>query len=308
MKNNQWGFKPLLKLFVTGFSMGSADIVPGVSGGTIALLFGVYEKLIESIKVITGQVIRLVFKGKFKEAWQTAPIAFLLPLGVGLLTAIFAMSSLLQSLLRDYPVLTWSVFFGLVVASTVIVSQKIKKWQAGTLGLMVVASILTYLIVGSIPIETPATPLAFFLSGVVGICAMILPGVSGSFLLILLGKYAQVLEAVTAFDIVTLAIFALGAGVGIATFSRVLSYLFGKHHNQLVAVLTGMLIGSLRKIWPWKEVVLERLNSHGELMPVVEKNMLPILNGQLFLAILLGVGAFMLVWKLSQVKSQAHQN
>jgi putative membrane protein len=305
MKNqtsNPLSLKPLAKLFVTGFSMGSADIVPGVSGGTIALLFGVYEKLINSIKIMTGDVVKLAVKGKFGQALKVAPLGFLMPLGLGLVTAIFVMSSILQTLLHDYPVLTWSVFFGLVLASTLVISKEVKKWQASSLILLAVAALATYLVVGSIPMETPATPLAFFLSGAVGICAMILPGVSGSFLLILLGKYTQVLNAVTNFDVVTLGIFMLGAGVGIATFSRVLSYLFDKHHNKLIAVLTGMLIGSLRKIWPWKEVVLERLNSHGEMVPVVEKNIVPGLGTEALFAVLLSTAAFLLVWKLSKAR------
>lgn len=299
--------KKAVRLYLTGFAMGSADIVPGVSGGTVALLLGVYERLIESIKIITGKVVKLVLRGKIKEAWAAAPLNFLVPLGLGLGTALFLMSSILSNLLTNYPVYTWSAFFGLVLASAVVVREKIKKWQFGLWPWLLGAVFLTYVVVGMIPVETPANPVAFFLSGMVAICAMILPGISGSFILLMLGKYHQVLEAVVELNILTLAMVAAGAVIGLALFSRLLSYLFKHYHDRLIAVLTGMLLGSLRKIWPWKETVLTRLNSHGELVPVVERNVLAPNFAQLAAALALMAAAFALVWWLGRAQAKAEE-
>lgn len=264
-----------LRLFFTGFFMGAADLIPGVSGGTIAFLSGIYEELLHSIKTVTGKVPQLVFQGKIKEAFNTIPFKFLIPLGIGVLTALLSLAKLISWLLTDYPVFVWSFFFGLVIASTFIVLKRIVRWDLTDKIAFIISMIASYIVVGAVPIETPNNYPFIFFSGMIAICAMILPGISGSFILLLLGKYQQILAAVTQRDILTLVVFAAGCGVGIALFSRLLSWLFAKHHDISIAVLAGIMIGSVRKIWPWKEVVLTRINSHGVEVPFIEKNILP---------------------------------
>lgn len=282
--------------------MGSADIVPGVSGGTVAFLMGIYEELIQSIKTLSGEVPRLILQRKFKEAWEAIPFGFLLPLGIGLLTALVTLSGLVSYLLHTYPEYLWSLFFGLVISTILIVRKRVVTWNLHDVIAMVATAILAYFIVGAVPVETPNTLPALFLSGMVAICAMILPGVSGSFLLVIMGKYEQVLTAITNRDFVSLMVFGLGTVVGLGLFSRILSWLFKKHHDIVIALLTGFMIGSLRKVWPWKEVISTRINSHGEIVPFIERNILPSqLDAQLLFCLVLIVIGFGLVLLLDKM-------
>lgn len=293
--------KSLLRIYLSGFAMGSADIVPGVSGGTVALIVGVYEDLINAIKTISGKSLKLALKGKIKEAIEVTPFRLLIPLGLGLLSAVLTLAKVLEWLLENKPVFLWSFFFGLVLASIVLVGKRVKKWSLTEFVSVILGAIAAYLIVGLVPVETPATIPAFFLSGAIAICAMILPGVSGSFLLIVMGKYSQILSAVTNKDFVTLGVVAMGAILGLAIFSRVLSWLFAKHHDLMMAILTGVMLGSLRKIWPWKEVLETYVNSHGEIIPLVEKNVLPgALDINFVLAVLLAVAGAVIIAYLSK--------
>jgi putative membrane protein len=294
--------KKNLRLFLTGFSMGVADLIPGVSGGTIAFLSGVYEELIYSIKQVTGNTIKLVLRGKIPDAIKSIPFPFLLPLGIGLLTAVFSLANVLSYLLGTHPVFVWSFFFGLVVASTFIVMKRVVKWDLSDKIAFIIAAVSAYILVGLVPIETPDSLPVFFLAGAIAICAMILPGISGSFILLLLGKYQQVLSAVTQRDVVTLSVFMAGCVFGIAFFSRILSWLFRKHHDISVAVLAGFMFGSVRKIWPWKEVVSTRINSHGVEVPLIENNVLPVsFDLSVIFAMLLTCIAVFLVYKLDKL-------
>lgn len=295
--------KRYVRLLVTGFSMGVADLIPGVSGGTIAFLSGIYEELIYSIKLVTGDVLRLFLRGKIKQGIALIPFSFLVPLALGLFTAIFTLANILSFLLENYPVFVWAFFFGLVLASTVIVMKRVVKWDLSDKIGFVVATIGAYILVGLVPVETPNNLPFFFLSGMIAIVAMILPGISGSFILLLLGKYQQVLAAVTERNFVTLITFALGCLFGIALFSRVLSWLFKRHHDISVAILAGFMLGSVRKIWPWKEVVLTRINSHGVEVPLVENNILPSqFDLSVLFAIVLAVFAAFLVYRLDKMQ------
>ncbi len=267
--------KRMLHLFFTGFAMGSADIVPGVSGGTIAFIFGIYKDLVNSIKHVSGETLALLLKGQVRQAIAGIPFAFLVPLVLGIGAAVITLANLLSRLLEDHPVYVWSFFFGLVLASVLVVRKRVTHWTPLKIALLLAAALGAYLLVGAVPVETPETALAYFLSGSIAIVAMILPGVSGSFILVLLGKYEQVLAAVTERDILTLLLIIAGAAIGLAVFSRVLSWLFAKHHDFAIAVLTGFMLGSLRKIWPWKEVMSTRINRHGDEVPVHEVNILP---------------------------------
>lgn len=301
MKKYQPFFKNFARLFFTGFTMGSADIIPGVSGGTIAFIFGVYEELIHSIKKISGETLKLLLTGKFAEAIKSVPFAFLVPLGLGLVTAVLTLTGLLSHLLETSPVELWSFFFGLVLASVFLVSKRIVKWDFRDVVYMLVFTLFAYKIVGSVPLETPTTPLAFILSGAVAICAMILPGISGSFLLIIMGKYEQILNAVINKDILTIGLVGVGAAIGLALFSRLLSWLFKNYHDIVVASLTGFMIGSLRKIWPWKETITTRINSHGLQVPLTEKNILPLaFDSSFIIALGLALLAFVVIFSLEK--------
>ncbi|MCB9147205.1 MAG: DUF368 domain-containing protein [Caldilineaceae bacterium] len=279
--------KMYLRLFITGLLMGSADLVPGVSGGTIAFIAGIYNQLIHSIKLVTSQVPALLLRGKIPEAIRIVPWAFLVPLGIGIVGAVLGLSRLMEHLLDNEFVLTMAFFFGLVCASIWIVYQRVAKWTIGAIVGLVVAAALAYWIVSLSPAETPATPVAFFLAGALAICAMILPGISGSFILLIIGKYAQVLSAVNNREIVTLAIFVIGIAVGITLFSRVLSWLFDHYYNATIASLMGFMIGSLAKIWPWKETITTRINSHGIEEPLYQINIAP--NESVLLALALAI-------------------
>lgn len=293
--------KRTIRLFLTGFSMGTADLIPGVSGGTIAFISGIYEELISSIKKVTGTVLKLLLQGKIAEGIKEIPFRFLIPLGLGIGTAIFTLAKLLSYLLKTYPTYVWALFFGLVLMSTIIVMRRVKRWAIVSMLSFALATIGAYLLVGMVPVETPANALMFFLSGMIAICAMILPGISGSFILLLLGKYQQVLALVTERNILMLGIFAAGCAVGISLFSRILSWLFKHHHDISIAILSGFMLGSIRKIWPWKEVVATRINSHGVEVPLVEKNILPpAFDISVVLAIALAILGAVLVYQLER--------
>lgn len=287
----------IVRLFVTGFVMGAADLVPGVSGGTIAFIAGIYEELIFSIKKVSGEVLKLGLQLKFKEAVKETPLGFLIPLFVGVASAFLFLSRGLSYLLETHPVYLWSLFFGLIVASALVVRKRVVTWDWWDIAVFVAAAVGAYLLVGAVPTETPASYLFMFLTGAIAICAMILPGISGSFLLVIMGKYEQILGALVDHDFVTLALVAAGAVVGLAVFSRVLSWLFATYHDIVVAVLTGFMVGSLRKVWPWKEVLQTRVNSDGHMVSVVERNVLPNSWGfELLLSLLLAVfGAFLIL-------------
>ncbi len=299
----------MLRLFVTGFSMGSADLVPGVSGGTIALLFGIYEELIHSIKTVSSKALKLALQGRIREALWVVPWEFLVPLGAGILAAIFSLAKLISYLLANHPVFVWSFFFGLVTASVWVVGQRVGRWNARAYGTAAIGAAVTYAIVGAVPVHTPAELPVFFLAGMIAIMAMILPGISGSFLLVLMGKYAQLLEAVTSRDVITLSVFVLGAAVGLALFSRFLSYMFANHHQPMMAFLTGVLLGSLRKVWPWKETVETTLDAHGNEVPLVEVNRLPpALDGELIVAVslfLIAVGLIRYLHRYETARKRA---
>ena len=300
--------KRLLHLFFTGFVMGSADIVPGVSGGTIAFIFGIYKELVNSIKKVSGEALALVLKGQIRQAIASIPFAFLAPLVFGIGAAVITLANVLSRLLEDHPVYVWSFFFGLVLASVLVVRKRVSRWTPEKIALLLAAALAAYLIVGAVPVETPKTALAFFLSGSIAIVAMILPGISGSFILVLLGKYEQVLAAVTERDVFTLLLVIAGAAIGLALFSRVLSWLFAHHHDFAIAVLTGFMLGSLRKIWPWKEVVSTRVNSEGVEVPVQEVNTLPpVWDQTVLLAVFLAALAFIIILYLEGLQITREQ-
>lgn len=267
--------KSTLRLYITGFFMGTADLIPGVSGGTVAFISGIYEELLESIKTVSGKTIKLLLQFKIKEAIAVTPLRFLIAIFAGIFTAILSLANLLSYLLANYPSFVWAFFFGLVLASIWIITKKISSWNISKIIAFLATAFFSYFLVGSIPVESPENILMFFLSGMIAICAMILPGISGSFILLIIGKYSQILAAVRTLDLVTLISVALGAVFGLAIFSRFLSWLFKEHHDISVSILSGFMLGSLRKLWPWQEVILTRVNSHGETVALATKNLIP---------------------------------
>ena len=274
-----------------GMGMGAADVVPGVSGGTIAFIVGIYDELIETIKSINAESIRLFFTGHWARFWEKINGNFLFSLLLGIGISVFSLAKVITWLLLNHPILVWSFFFGLVLASTWFVGKDIKGWNWKTVTGFIVGAIVAYYITVATPAETSTHPLFIFLCGAIAICAMILPGISGSFILVLLGKYFYIMEAVK-----TLVIFGVGAFLGITTFSRLLSFALKHFRNITLAVLTGFMLGSLNKVWPWKEIVD---NTHG--MPI-EANILP--NAYIGEAVVLMLVGFLLVYFLEKLSAK----
>ena len=265
-----------LGVMIKGMAMGAADVIPGVSGGTIAFISGIYEELLGSIKSINLENLKLIFqKGGIVKFWNAINANFLLAVLTGILISVFSLASLLQHLLKVYPIMVWSFFFGLILSSSWIVAKKVKVKTWGVLVAFVVGVIGAFYITVATPTTTPDAYWFIFLSGAIAICAMILPGISGSFILLLLGKYFFILGAVTSLNIPILCIFAAGALIGIISFSNLLTWLLGKYHDITVGVLAGFMIGSLNKLWPWKLTLDSFVDRHGEVVPLVEKNVLP---------------------------------
>ena len=287
-------------LTLRGFAMGASDVVPGVSGGTMAFILGIYEELITSIRdLLSPTAIKLLLRFKVKQALDVLPWKFLIAVGVGILAAILTLSRFLEWMLLNHPALLWSFFFGLVVASIFTVFKRVKSWNAKTIAATAIGAIVSYVIVGMVPVQTPDSAWFLFLSGAIAICAMILPGISGAFILVLLGKYEYVLSAVNNGNFMVLFWVAAGAAIGIVTFAQILGWLFKRYHDLTVAALIGMMIGSLRKIWPWKEVVLYGTDRHGEQVPIQLANVLPdAWTSEVTYALLLAIVGFALVFAI----------
>lgn len=279
--------------------MGAADVVPGVSGGTIAFIAGIYDELINSIKSINMHSLKLLFTGKIAAFWKAVNGNFLFALLLGIAISVFSLAKLITYLLLNEPVLVWSFFFGLVLASTWFVTKDIKGWNWKTVAGFVGGAVIAYYITVATPAETSTNLMFIFLCGAIAICAMILPGISGSFILVLLGKYFYVMEAVKTLDLVVLGVFAFGAALGITSFSRVLSYALKNFRNITLSVLSGFMLGSLNKVWPWKEV--EKLVSDGHEV-MIEHNIAP--NTEVAEAVVLMLIGFILVYVLEKVSAK----
>lgn len=279
--------------------MGAADVVPGVSGGTIAFITGIYEELLNSISSINLHALKTIRTKGIKAAWKTINGNFLVVLVLGIGISVLSLAKLLTYLLDEHPIPLWAFFFGLIVASAPFVGKAVKKWNVGTVIALVAGTGIAYYLTILPKTSSPDEYWFLFLSGMIAICAMILPGISGSFILLLLGAYEYILAAVNEKNLMVLGIVAIGAVVGLLSFSRLLSWLFKKYHDLTIAVLTGFLIGSLNKIWPWKETVEFRKDSHGDLVPFIQENIAP--NEQVGMAILFGLLGFLLVVGLELV-------
>tara|TARA_B100000768_G_C11283855_1_gene380566 strand:- start:2306 stop:3253 length:948 start_codon:yes stop_codon:yes gene_type:complete len=260
---NRKSFRDFLGLYFRGIAMGTADLVPGVSGGTIALITGIYDELLGSISAVTPRLILGFLKGEWRASWASLNGNFLVVLAAGIGTSIFGLSSLLHYLLKHHHTLLYSFFFGLVVASIPVVAKEIKAKNASVFIAFVIGTATAFGI-SSLPIvQTEPTLLYLFGAGALAACAMILPGISGSFILLLLGAYAAVIGAVKSFDLMRIAIIGGGVISGLLIFSKFLKWTLERHYNVILALLTGFLLGSLRAIWPWKEKI-ELLHTHSD--------------------------------------------
>jgi putative membrane protein len=270
--------KEYFVLLLKGIAMGSADVVPGVSGGTIAFITGIYDELLNSIKSVDGTAFKLLFQFKLKEFWSHINGSFLLTLVVGIGASLISLAKVIHNLLdkkEGHPILVWSFFFGLIIISAILVARDIEKkdWKALVAGIAGV--LIAYLITTISPSHTPETWWFVLISGAIAICAMILPGISGAFILFMLGKYEFIIHALETMDIAIIAIFALGCIIGILSFSRLISWFLKNYQSITVSILAGFMIGSLNKVWPWKVVDSFRMNSKGEQVPLFEHNVLP---------------------------------
>ena len=292
-----------------GVAMGAADVVPGVSGGTIAFISGIYEELIGSINQINFKLLKVLKEEGIASVWKQVNGNFLLALLIGIGVSVLSLARVIRHLLETQPVLIWSFFFGLVLASIIYVAKKITRWYPGTVILLIAGAALAYFITTLTPQEAEVTYPFVFLSGALAICAMILPGISGSFILLLLGMYKPVLDAIHYRDLGVIAVLMAGAVVGLLSFSRLLKWLFDHYENLTLAVLTGFILGSLNKIWPWKEV-LESEIINGKLKVLKERSISPFSyegDAQLGWAIFfgaLGFGFILLLERMADQKSK----
>ncbi|OUS39512.1 DUF368 domain-containing protein [Oleispira antarctica] len=255
--------------------MGSADVIPGVSGGTIAFITGIYTELLDSIKAVNLQALIVLFKQGPKAAWQAINGTFLVTLLAGILTAILTLAKVIHYLLDQHAILLWSFFFGLILAASLHMAKQIKQWQPTTVAALLIGALIAGFISIASPSSIEASYLNIFIAGSIAICAMILPGISGSFILLLMGLYAPVLAAVKGLQLDIMMVFALGAILGLMLFSRLLSWLLHHYQDLMFSLLTGFMLGALLKVWPWKETISYRLNSKGQDVPFEQLNRLP---------------------------------
>ena len=258
-----------LGIFLRGVAMGAADLVPGVSGGTIALITGIYTRLIAAIASVGPSTLSLLLRGRVSDAWKAIDGPFLLVLGAGIATAVIGLASLLDWLLQHFPLPLWAAFSGLVLASALsLVKQNYRLWSSKEWPLFIIGIGVAVFVGLTQAVQLPITPWGVFLAGSVAICAMILPGISGSFLLLLMGMYQVIISAVVNLELVTLGLFALGCGMGLLLFSRLLQRLLLVAEQRVMAMLLGFLLGSLIILWPWQVTVSSVLDRHGEMRAV----------------------------------------
>ena len=305
----QKNIKEYLVIVLKGVAMGAADVVPGVSGGTIAFISGIYNKLIDSINAFNLEAIKILKEKGIKAVFNYVNGSFLLSLLFGIALSVVSLAGLFKWLLEEHPILILSFFFGLVLASIYFVGKQIKKWDFITIINLLVGSAIAYYITIIPAMKTHNQDWFLVLAGALAICAMILPGISGAFILLLLGVYKPALEAIHNFDIKKIALLAFGAVIGLLSFARVLKWLFKNYKDRTLAVLTGFIIGSLNKIWPWKETLTWYTNSKGIKLPLIQKNISPFQteNNQLILAVILaltGFGLILFLEKIGQSKTK----
>jgi putative membrane protein len=255
--------------------MGTADVIPGVSGGTVAFITGIYEELLHSIKSIDKEAFQLLFRFRMADFWKKINGPFLICVLGGIITSLVSLARLMTYLLEHHPIQIWSFFFGLILISSPLILRDIRKWNMGTVLSFIIGIVVAYLITVLSPTETPTNLPFIFFCGAFAICAMILPGISGAFMLLLIGKYEFMITALIELNIPIIIVFVLGCFFGLLGFSRFLSWILTHYRFPTLAVLAGFMIGSLNKVWPWKEVTLFRLNHEGMRVPAFDKSIWP---------------------------------
>jgi putative membrane protein len=261
--------------YLKGMAMGAADIVPGVSGGSIALIAGIYQQLLDSINAFNLENLLLLKSFQIKELYVRTNGNFLLSLVLGILTSILALSRVITYLMEEHPIPLWSFFSGLILVSAFLILKETKKWNFVIVVSIAIGTAFAWWVTNLPPTTTPNAHWFTFVAGAIAICAMILPGISGSFLLLILGQYERILQAVLDKDIFTLALFASGCLVGILSFSRVVAYLLRRFHAATIGLLSGFMLGSVNELWPWKLVTSWRTSSSGKEVPFLTENILP---------------------------------
>ncbi|MDB4198730.1 DUF368 domain-containing protein [Polaribacter sp.] len=301
--------KEYIVIGLKGMAMGSADVVPGVSGGTIAFISGIYEELLESISNINFKLLKTLKSDGIKAAWKQVNGSFLLALFVGVSISIFSLAKTIKWLLENEPVLLWSFFFGLVLASIIYIGKQVETWNAKIIILFILGISFGYLVTVVSPTNVGEINYLFLVfAGAIASCAMILPGISGAYILLLLGAYPIVMTAITTKDYKIIAAVAMGIIIGLLSFARLLKWLFSNYKNQMLIVLTGLMLGSLNKVWPWKEAVSTYIDRHGVVKPLVEQSISPFSfdgDPKLMFAIILafvGFGLILLMEKLAVKK------
>ncbi|MCL1123808.1 DUF368 domain-containing protein [Shewanella surugensis] len=296
-----------LFIYLKGLAMGAADVVPGVSGGTIAFITGILDTLLNSIRSINFSLFGVIKQKGLKGAFLHINGPFLVCLFTGIMTSILTLAKLISFLLVAYPIPVWSFFFGLILISVVHMLKQVTGFSVARLALFVLGVAVAWGITMINPMALEFTRMNIFLGGCIAITAMLLPGISGSFILVLLGLYSAVLGAVKSFDIAVMLTFMAGAVVGLLSFSHLLSLLLRKYHDATLVFLTGLMLGTLGKIWPWKETLTWRENSKGEMVALLERNLSPMqfehLTGQNALMIWAVIAMFagiLLVWGLER--------
>lgn len=303
--------RDLFFLFLKGMAMGAADVVPGVSGGTIAFISGIYEKLIHSIKGLTPAKLLILKNQGIKPFWTSINGTFLAVLGAGVLGSIISLAHLITWLMKTYPEMLWSFFFGLVISSAILIFRQLEKVNASA----IISIVIGFALAWNLNKITPTTAtdpnlLMVFTSGAIAICAMILPGISGAFILLILGMYEYVIEALKSIQIDVVLVFAIGCATGLILFSRLLSLMFLHMRHATLALLTGFMLGSLNKIWPWKLTLETTTDRHGQIVPLIQENISPLnyealtsQNPFLWQGALLMICAFLLVGGLEKLKT-----
>ena len=318
-------FPDYLIITLKGLAMGAADVVPGVSGGTIAFISGIYQELIDSINNVNVSALKTLKKDGLKAAWEQVNGSFLLALLTGIGISILTFSKVITHLLETQPILVWSFFFGLIIASITLIWKEITSWKLVDILFLLIGITVSYYITIARPVSSPDSYWYLFLSGFIAIIAMILPGISGAFILLLMGSYETVIGTINTFreglttansEILTqallkLGVFAVGAIIGLKSFSKILHWMFEHHKNTTLTLLVGFMVGSLNKVWPWKEVLETRINSHGEVVPYIDKSILPQnFDGdpKIVMAIVLAILGFVLIFGMEKMASKLGKN
>ena len=287
--------------------MGAADIVPGVSGGTIAFITGIYEELLKSVSSINFEIFSLLKNKNIKSVWIKINGNFLTCIFSGILFSVFSLSKTITFLIESYPILIWSFFFGLILASSFIIGKSIRNWNFQKVISLIAGAFIAFSVTRLSPVENPESIFYIFISGAIAICAMVLPGVSGSFILLLLGSYTLILKALNELNLTIVLVFSFGCLIGLLSFARLLSELFKSYRDLTISILTGFLIGSIDKVWPWKIVVLTRVDSNGETVPFIEKSVMPYYfegDPKIFFALGLSALGFFIVYSLNQLSTK----